>query len=198
MVNIARTHRRSRSTAKACALAGWFGLLLCLVTISPVSASAQSRGREYDVKAVFLFNFAHFVEWPPAAFAGSNTPLCIAVLGENTFGKALDETIRGESIQNRKLRVQYFRKVEDVKNCQLLFVSKSEKARLNQILTAVKSQPILTVSDIEDFATRGGVIKFFPEGSQLRFQINPTAATQAGLKLSSQLLSLGKIVNPGE
>jgi YfiR/HmsC-like len=84
--------------------------------------------------------------------------------------------------------------VDDLKNCQLIFISKSEKKHVTEILSALDDKPVLTVSEIEGFAERGGGINFYLEGKKVRFEVNPDAARHDGLKVSSQLLSLGKII----
>jgi hypothetical protein len=150
--------------------------------------------KEYQVKAAFLFNFAQFVEWPPAAFKNPDSPLSIGILGEDPFGSALEETVKGESIRNRKLIIKRSRRAEDLNGCQLVFIAKSEKTKLSDALTKLTGKGILTVSEIEGFGLRGGMFNFFIEGNKVRFEINPAAAQHEGLKISSQLLSLGRIV----
>jgi hypothetical protein len=74
-------------------------------TTVPIDTLAQSSpDQEYQLKAVFLFNFAQFVEWPASAFPSPETPLVIGVLGEDPFGPYLDETVRGEKVNDRPLR----------------------------------------------------------------------------------------------
>src|SRR5947208_4462362 len=111
--------------------------------------------QEYQLKAVFLFNFAQFVEWPPQAFPDRQVPLVIGVLGEDPFGAYLDETVRDEKVNNRPLAVQRYRRVEEIKSCHILFISRSEAGRLEQILARLKGRHILTVADTEGFALRG-------------------------------------------
>jgi hypothetical protein len=160
-------------------------------------ATAESAtSKEYQIKAVFLFNFAQFVEWPANTFTNAEAPFCIGILGDDPFGKALDETIQGETIQNHRLVVQRSQRPEDLQNCQLIFVSKSEKGRMVEILSKLSGRKILTVSELPGFANRGGVINFYFEGNKVRFEINPASAEREGLKVSSQLLSLGKIIEP--
>src|SRR3989442_2101251 len=118
-----------------------------------------ATSREYQVKAVFLFNFAQFVEWPPAALAGANTPLIIGVLGENPFGGYLDETVRDEKVDNRLLEVQRYQRVEEIKTCHILFISRSEATRLEPILASLKDRSVLVVGDADDFVQRGGMIR---------------------------------------
>src|SRR2546426_3168378 len=110
---------------------------------------------EYQVKAVFLFNFAQFVEWPANAFPETRTPLVIGVLGEDPFGAYLDETVRGEKVNDQSLAVQRYRRVEEIKTCHVLFISRSEADRLEQIFNGLKGRNILTVGDCDGFAPRG-------------------------------------------
>ena len=156
----------------------------------------RAPSSEYEVKAAFLFNFAHFVEWPPSAFATRDAPLTICVLGDDPFGNALDQIIAGESAGGRRLIVRRIRNAADAGTCHLLFVSRSESAHLGDILAAIDSSaPVLIVSDIENFVVRGGTIGFVLERNRVRFEISVRHARQRGLKLSSQLLSVGRIVD---
>lgn len=152
------------------------------------------RSREYQVKAVFLFNFAQFVEWPESAFSSADAPLCFCVLGDDPFGADLDDTVRGETIHTRELTVRRSDKAGELKGCQLLFISRSERGRLAGILAELEGSPVLTVSEVEEFGRRGGMINFYLEDNRVRFEVNPQAAAREGLKISSELLSLGKIV----
>lgn len=171
----------------------WTVLLLTgLVTTE--SAAQTTPSREYQIKAVFLFNFIQFVEWPATAFPDTAAPLRIGVLGDDPFGQALESAVQGETIRNRRVIIERSHRIEDLQDCHLLFLCKSETRRLREILGRLEGRPVLTVSESEGFARRGGVIAFYPDGKKVRFEINSEAAQQAGLKMSSQLLELGKIV----
>jgi YfiR/HmsC-like len=147
---------------------------------------------EYQLKAVFLFNFAQFVDWPAKAFPEPLTPLIIGVLGDDPFGSYLDETVRGEKVNNRPLLVQRYRRVGEIKTCQVLFISRSENDRLEQIVTGLKGRNILTVGDLEDFALRGGMIQLFTEKNKIRMRINLGAVKAANLTISSKLLRVAE------
>lgn len=170
----------------------WCRLLLILPALGGTSSLAQSK--EYQIKAAFLLNFTQFVNWPAAAFTSSNAPLCIGVLGDDPFGSALENTVRGESIQDHRLSIRRGRRVEDLADCQMVFVSGSEHKHLKEILAKIDSRPVVTVGDMAGFAKDGGTIGFYREENKVRFEINPQAARQSGLRISSQLLGLGKIV----
>ena len=175
----------------AALLLGW--LLAC--------ASTEARtavAREYQLKAVFLFNFAQFVAWPPTAFEKPDSPLIIGVLGEDPFHGTLDDTVRGEKIEGHPIAVERYRRLDDLHPCHVLFVCKSEFGRLDQILAALKGQPVLTVGDVEGFAARGGMIRFVNDNNKVRFRINVEAAKAASLTISSKLLRPADIVTPGK
>jgi hypothetical protein len=159
---------------------------------------AQAESREYQLKAVFLFNFAQFVEWPPTAFADERSPLVIGVLGDDPFGSALDETVRGEQIGQRSLIIHRYHRVQEIGACHILFVSKSEAVRLESIVAALAGRNILTVSDADGATRRGVMIRFLKENKKIRLSINLDAAKLAGLTISSKLLRPAEIVTTGK
>jgi hypothetical protein len=172
-------------------------LLLILSFVALGCGQAQAQSREYQLKAAFLFNFAQFVKWPPDSFSTADAPLCIGILGDDPFGSTLDETIQGEAINNHRLTVERAQRIDDLKGCQMIFICRSEESHVGEILSEIGSKPILTVSEVESFAREGGDIDFYLADGKVRFEINPQAALHCGLKISSQLLSLGRIVSGG-
>lgn len=166
----------------------------CLFGCAPGSAVAQSRlPTEYEIKAVFLYQFGKFVEWP-ASSAGGGEPFTICVLGEDPFGIVLDETIRGQAILGRVLVAKRIVAIKDAGTCRILFISPSEDSRLPEILGALERKSVLTVGEGSQFTRRGGMINFKIEENRVRFAINLAATERAGLKVSSQLLKVASIV----
>jgi hypothetical protein len=170
----------------AAAALAWLLLVPCLQT-----ARAQS---EYQVKAVFLCRFAQYIDWPTNTFATAACPITIGVLGDDPFGVALDDAIKDETPQNRRLVVKRIKRPEDAADCQILFVSRSEKPRLRHILEHLEKTGTLTVGDSESFAQMGGVINFTIQGGKIRLEVNPDAARAQGLKISAQLMKLARLV----
>jgi hypothetical protein len=166
--------------------------------VLPTILSAENPAPEYQVKAVFLFNFALFVEWPRESFPDTHSPMIIGILGKDPFGTFLDETIRGETVNNRPLIVRRYQRVEDIQACHVLFISRSESVELRHIVESLKGRSILTVGDFEGFATRGGAIRFVTEKSKTRLKINLEATKSAKLTISSKLLKSAEIVSSGK
>ncbi len=189
--------RRANRVGKGASVV-WLVISALLLSRGLAMPAPTPTSPEYQLKAVFLFNFAQFVEWPPTAFPEPQTPLVIGVLGEDPFGAYLDETVRGEKVNNRPLVVQRFRQPEEIKHCHVLFISRSERDRLGQILPSLKGRNILTVGDAEDFAGRGGMIRFVTEKNKIRLKINVEAAKAADLTISSKLLRPAEIVTSGK
>jgi len=181
----------------------WAGLVLwagLALAVAPVSSGAVPAAPtpEYQIKAVFLFNFAQFVDWPAAAFADAQAPLVIGVLGEDPFGALLDDAVRDEKVGGRPLQVQRFRRVDDVGPCHILFISDSEAGQLEKILARLKGRSLLTVGDTEAFNREGGMVRFVTENKKIRLRINVEAAKTVDLVISSKLLRPTMIFNPGK
>ena len=149
----------------------------------------------YQVEAVFLFNFTQFIEWPAASFPAPATPFVIGVLGQNPFGGALEEAVRGEVANGRPFVIRYFRRVEDIDTCHILFISRSETNRLRSIFSQLQGRNILTVGDANQFAERGGVVCFVVRNQRVGLKINLSAAREAQLTISSKLLRPAEIIN---
>ena len=185
-----------RARTRAVVQRALFALLasgLCGTALPAASPPPTAPASEYQLKAVFLYNFLQFIEWPPEAFQ-DDAPICIGVLGQDPFGGILEDAVSGETVKGRKLTILRSTNVHDFARCQLVFISRSERASLPQVLSVFEGRPVLTVSDIEGFARRGGAINFLLEGRKVRLEINPTVAQEHGLKISSQLLSIGRLV----
>jgi len=158
------------------------------------AARAQTASPEYKLKAVYLYNFVQYVDWPPDAFADPQSPLIIGVLGNDPFGSVLEETVKDEVVKNRRLEVHRFKNVKEIKECHVLFVSASEKDKLKSILAALKGRSILTVGDMENFAQGGGVVRLITENNKIHFRINLEAVKESRLSISSKLLQLAEIM----
>ncbi len=151
---------------------------------------AQTAG-EYELKAAFLYKLASFVEWPHAAADG---PLRIGVIGKDPFGADLDGLVQGKVVNGRLFQVRRFQPGEDIRGCEIVFVSPSERNRLQPILDGLRGNPTLTVGDVPEFCERGGMINLRLVGDRIRLQINLEAAERANLRLSSKLLSLATVI----
>lgn len=170
-----------------------------IAAVAGVLLASTSQGlvqsfNEYQVKAVFLFNFAQFVEWSKQSAGSADQPFSICILGDDPFSEALDETVRGETLGARRFEVRRLRTAPEAIGCQILFVSNSETRQLRPILNSLKGKSILTVGDSDDFARRGGMVQFQTENKRIKLMINVEAARAANLTISSKLLRPATIV----
>jgi len=162
----------------------------CLTLFCPDAGKAETvKLSENEVKASYLYNFAKYVEWPAAVFPRENSPLTICIVGKSPMNEVI-ESLAGKSIKNRRLVIRQFSRIEDLSDCNILFINATVKTSITQILASATSRPILTVSDQNGFAAAGGMIEYVPVGSKIRFKINNRAAKQVNLQISSHLLRL--------
>jgi YfiR/HmsC-like len=176
----------------------WFILLVLLSAGGPRLSAQTAISKEYQVKAVFLFNFSQFVQWPPSAFTRPDEPFRIGLLGDDPFGAFLDETVNGEKVDGHPLVVQRCASAQDAKDCQILFIGRSEMGRVEAIFGDLKGLKILTVGDAEGFIRKGGVMRFVVDKNKVHLRISLHAAKRADLTISSKILRLAEIVEYGK
>jgi uncharacterized protein DUF4154 len=156
--------------------------------------SAQIATREYQVKAAFVFNFTQFVEWPSQSFSTPQSPAVIGILGNDPFGTYLEETITGETLNKHPLSIKHFTDVDDVTNCEVLFINISDKNKLQVIIEKLKGKNILTISDVNAFTKLGGMVRLYTKDDKINIQINLEAVKEENLIISSKLLKLAEII----
>jgi uncharacterized protein DUF4154 len=169
--------------------------LVLLITCGLTGAAVPVS--ESQLKAVFLFNFAHFVEWPAAALPHGNAPFVIGVLGRDSFGNTVNEVVRGETVNGRPLAVERYPNATAIRDCQILFIPASELAGLADILAAIKGRSVLTVTDADGPAPRGVIIGLIRQDNRIRLRIDLEAAKASNLTISSKLLRPAEIVRAG-
>jgi hypothetical protein len=190
MAVVTRSRRIDRCGRWLCLLLAWV-----LINVLPARPLAAVGLTEYEVKAGFLYHVGWFVEWPETTVQGRASTFIIGVLGINPFGAGLDDVMRGKTIHERPVVIKYYQRVEEAVSSHVLFISASEEPRLLAILALLERTPVLTVSDLERFTERGGMVALQLVDRKVRFDINMDATERAGLKLSSQLLRLAKVIH---
>jgi hypothetical protein len=175
--------------------------LLCYLTLlsalcGPQLCFGQSSGvAEYVVKATFLYDFAKFVDWPPSSMANDIAPLILCIVGADPFGGALDSTLRGQGIDHHQISVRRISKPDDLRMCQIAFISRSESKNLPTIVDNLKGASTLLVGEAQGFAEHGGEIQLYLEDNSVHFAINIDAVQRAHLAINSNVLALARIVH---
>jgi len=171
--------------------------VLCVSLAFPAHGQSAdpSDSSEYLIKAGFIYNFAKLMEWPDPVFPQPNSPIVIGVLGNtDPFQGTLDDVLRGKQVNGHPFVVKHLKSKDDIKGCNILFVTSSETAHADELLHQIRGLPILTIGDTPGFAERGGIIDFVVEDNKVRFDIDVQAAKQADITISSRLLTLARIV----
>ncbi len=156
--------------------------------------NAIAVGSEYKLKAAYLYQFTKFTQWPESKFEDANTPIKICVLGHNPFGSLLDN-FSNRSSQQRSISIKLIKNLKALPDCHIVYIDKSEKKRLQNILKKIKNMPVLSVSDITGFAQKGGIIGFIPKHKKLGIEVNIKASKIAKTKLSSKLIEISSVVD---
>jgi YfiR/HmsC-like len=200
--NLERANRARQTFPKAAAslrLMGRAGRQLLMIgsvvcSLAMGTPAQSPTAGEYQVKAAFLYNFAKFVEWPSSSFSDASAPFRICVFGLDPFGQELHDITSEKTVNGRKLQVDQVADLQLARTCHILFIASSEKAQLKRILESLRGTNVLTVGDSDGFAKLGVIINFVLENNRVQFEVNHKAAEQAGLNISSKLLSVAKLV----
>jgi hypothetical protein len=173
-------------------------LLAAFLAIIPANFAAENLGAsdraltEYEVKAAYVFYFAKFIDWPPAAFSSPNAPITIGVVGDDEFGNLLGNIVKDKTIQEHPIQVRLLKWPVDLQAFQMVFVGSSEQKRFHQIAGSLKDRPVLTITETEDSSQKKGILNLFVEGGKVQFEVNIAEAEKARLRISSKLLRLAR------
>jgi hypothetical protein len=166
------------------------------LAMSPQSAAAQeNQVGEYELKAAILYNLTKFVEWPATAYADSQAPTSLCVLGRDPFGDSFAAMIPKKTSVGRPVLIRHLQYGQAIRSCHLLYISSSERKVVAQIFASLKGSSVLTVGEMDHFAVHGGIIQFTLRDQQVQFEINLDAAAREQLKISSRLLALAQVVS---
>ena len=163
------------------------------IGIAAIPESFSQDITDDEIKAALVFKFPVYVRWPGGAMNAKIDHFEFCVMGNCRLSDLLSQ-FDGEKVMGKTIRIKRLSNIEALGNCHMLFISSSEKNNLPAIFKAIKGKPVLTVGDMKGFALNGGVINFTRKKDSVHFEINPKAGKRAGLKISSKLLRLAKIV----
>jgi hypothetical protein len=163
------------------------------VPVAPRAWTQERKLTEYQVKVAYLYNFAKFTQWPAGTFSDPTAPVIFGILGDDTLGNEID-ILTSRTINNRKIQVRRYHSLAEIQKCHVLFISTSEHEHLRKILKSLSHSGMLLVSDMENFARRGGMIGLIVTDKTIGFEVNIEPVARAGITLHSRLLNMAVIV----
>jgi hypothetical protein len=164
---------------------------VCLAFAAQTSAQTVE---ESQVKAAYLYNFAKFVEWPSGIFRNPDDPAVICVVGDERTSDVLKQAVSGKKANGRPVEARRPHSSADFKSCQILFIGFSDKTRIAETLNGLRGSSVLTVGQDGAFIRLGGMINLARNNKMIELEIDPEAANAAGLKISSRLLVVARLV----
>jgi hypothetical protein len=170
-------------------------LLLGVASVGLAGAGAPpQRVAEAGLKSAFLYKFTLFTDWN-GALGSPDAPISICVMGRDDIADYVQEVVQNRTAHGRRIAVRRPNDSAEAEGCHVLFIGWSDPTLVDRALARLADRPILTVGELEGFAERGGMINIVKRDHRLRLEINPRAVERSGLRLSSQLLKLAKLVD---
>lgn len=169
-------------------------LLSVLYCISLLSWAESTNERELEnhIKAVFLYKFTDYVEWPSSVFPAADAPFTIGVVGADEVAAELLTLSKGNWVNNRTILIRRLDATDSWEDLQILFIGKNERGRLRELLSQVQSKPVLTVTESQGALDAGSIINFIPVQDYIRFEISVASADSQGIKISARLLDVAQ------
>ncbi len=160
----------------------------------PAAHADTITAKEYQIKAVYLFNLTTFVNWPEELLhKNSDAPFRLCILGDDPFGERIDIVARGEDVEGHAIAVQRIRTVTEARACHIAFISQSESRQVPYIIDSLP-KGVLTVSDNDTFVKQGGMVEFYTNRDrQVRLAVDPNTLQEGGLKASAKLLKISSL-----
>lgn len=180
---------------------GRLGLLLTALLLGHLGLTTVLQAQpkvvsENQLKAVLLFNFVRYTYWPDVVFNDNDSPYTICFYGENTFTVELERTIHGETVRKRALALRNLDDLDQLTDCQIIYVGQADESSERDVLSRSKAYPILTMGEKDGFVPNGGMVGFVKKSnSKMGFEVNPEAVSDARLRISANLLQLAKIIH---
>ena len=181
-----RAVTRATAFVGALLLGGW------PVLVAP--ADDEPTVLERRVKAAFIFKFTGYIDWPEGAFLQADTPVTIAVAGDDEMAAELAQVVAGRAVDGRALLVRKPKGADSLADAHVLFVGRAEAARLPQWVKMARSRPVLIVTEAAGALNHGGMINFLVTEGRVRFEVSLEETEKHGLKLSSRLLAVAQNV----
>jgi hypothetical protein len=175
-------------------LAVFSDLLIIGAGLGSATQTSAQAVEESQVKAAYLYNFAKFVEWPAGVFQSPDDPTVICVIGDDRTSDVLEPAVSGKKANGRPVEARRPHSSEEFKSCQVLFIGFPDKERIAQLLNALHRSRVLTVGQSDQFISLGGMINLAIKNSTIELEIDPGASDAAGLKISSRLLVVARLV----
>ncbi|MBS1875117.1 MAG: YfiR family protein [Acidobacteria bacterium] len=172
-------------------------LLVLSLCLTLLQAEDHGGADEYEIKAAMLLNLTKFVQWPAAKLGDASGPFVIGVLGRDPFGRDLDQQVAGKTVNGHPVVVQRLNGTARAEACHILFITRGERRRLEELGSSLAHASVLTVGDGDRFAEAGSVVGLVLRGDRVQLEVNLAAAQRNGLTVSSRLLKLANVIKEG-
>lgn len=149
---------------------------------------------EYQAKAVFLYKFATFVEWPAGALGDNSKPFTICVMGQTPVEAIVADAVKSKRFEGRGFAVRQASTPREALGCGMLFVSEAGVRRFLSLRSELTLSGVLVVGETDGFATEGGIINLRLRDGRLHVEINAAAAKRARLLINARLLGMAEVV----
>lgn len=151
-----------------------------------ITAQENSGGKDYELKANFLYRFVDYVYWKNQS---KNQTFSIAVLEESPITNTLLSMSK-----NKKMLIKEYKHLNDIRSCNILFVPYNCSIPIETIISEFSGKPVLIVTEQNGYGKKGAQMNFVMVDNKLKFEVNLKAINKSGIGISSFLLQHAIII----
>jgi YfiR/HmsC-like len=173
------------------------GVLISLFLSSARAAQLDEAAAD-RVRAAYILKFLEYVQWPEALFSDAAAPFVIGVNGAEYVANELARLAPTRTSGGRPIVIKRMANDAAPAEVNALYIGRKDPGGGARLVKSYAGKPVLIITDDDATAPKGSIINFVTLDGRVRFEISLAAAEQAGLKLSSRLLSVAVRVYRGQ
>lgn len=154
--------------------------------------ATAARAQDEKFKALFMYNFTKYIEWPQAKQSGS---FVIGVFGSNSILPDLQEIASKKTVGSQPIVIKEFGASDDPTKLHILYVTADKSSAVDGFVDKIKGKGVVLITDQPGFAEAKSGINYIKDDGKLKFEASDKHLTEEGVKVSAQLYNLGKKVD---
>ncbi len=180
-----------------------FLLLLLAISLAPAfsiyqQTPKQSSLKSYDInakmKGLFIYNFSRYIKWPEPMESGD---FIIGLFGDyDGLYQELKIMSQNKKVGDQSFVVEKYNNIDQINRSHIIYIVSENSDQLPQVIKKMEDNDYKTLilTDKEGLARKGAAINFYYSESKQRMEINEDNVTKYGLIMSSQLMTVARVV----
>jgi hypothetical protein len=155
-----------------------------IILLFNINSFAQNE----KFKALFMYNFTKYLEWPESYRQGD---FIITVIGESALVDELKIIAEKKKVGFQPIIIQKITSLDQINKCHIIYIPESKTSQINEIKNKLSSSSTVIISDNPGAIAKGAGINYVVNSGKQVFEISKSNLEKQNIKVGADLLSLG-------